>query len=294
MAEITAGMVRELREKTDAPMMECKKALTEANGDISKAEEILRVKLGNKASKAAGRIAAEGIVGIYISSDAKLGAMVEVNCETDFVAKNEDFLGFVSKLAELAAVKNPADVDALSSLSLDGATVEGSRQALVGKIGENISVRRFVRYQATGKLAQYVHGGSKIGVVVDVVGGDDSLARDLAMQIAASKPVALSREQVPAELIEKERSVAAAKAAESGKPANIVEKMIEGSVQKYLKEVTLLGQPFVKDDKLSIESLLKVKGASVTGFSLYVVGEGIEKKTTDFAAEVMAQAGLSR
>ena len=294
MAEITAGMVRELREKTDAPMMECKKALTEANGDISKAEEILRVKLGNKASKAAGRIAAEGIVGIYISSDAKLGAMVEVNCETDFVAKNEDFLGFVSKLAELAAVKNPADVDALSSLSLDGATVEGSRQALVGKIGENISVRRFVRYQATGKLAQYVHGGSKIGVVVDVVGGDDSLARDLAMQIAASKPVALSREQVPAELIEKERSVAAAKAAESGKPANIVEKMIEGSVQKYLKEVTLLGQPFVKDDKLSIESLLKAKGASVTGFSLYVVGEGIEKKTTDFAAEVMAQAGLSR
>ena len=294
MAEITAGMVRELREKTDAPMMECKKALTEANGNMSKAEEILRVKLGNKASKAAGRIAAEGIVGIYISSDAKLGAMVEVNCETDFVAKNEDFLGFVSKLAELAAVKNPADVDALSSLSLDGATVEESRKALVGKIGENISVRRFVRYQATGKLAQYVHGGSKIGVVVDVVGGDDSLARDLAMQIAASKPVALSREQVPAELIEKERSVAAAKAAESGKPANIVEKMIEGSVQKYLKEVTLLGQPFVKDDKLSIESLLKGKGASVTGFSLYVVGEGIEKKTTDFAAEVMAQAGLSR
>ena len=294
MAEITAGMVRELREKTDAPMMECKKALTEANGDMSKAEEILRVKLGNKASKAAGRIAAEGIVGIYISSDAKLGAMVEVNCETDFVAKNEDFLGFVSKLAELAAVKNPADVDALSSLSLDGATVEESRKALVGKIGENISVRRFVRYQAAGKLAQYVHGGSKIGVVVDVVGGDDSLARDLAMQIAASKPVALSREQVPAELIEKERSVAAAKAAESGKPANIVEKMIEGSVQKYLKEVTLLGQPFVKDDKLSIESLLKAKGASVTGFSLYVVGEGIDKKTTDFAAEVMAQAGLSR
>ena len=294
MAEITAGMVRELREQTDAPMMECKKALTEANGDMSKAEEILRVKLGNKASKAAGRIAAEGLVGIYISSDAKLGAMVEVNCETDFVAKNEDFLGFVSKLAELAAVKNPADVDALSSLSLDGATVEESRKALVGKIGENISVRRFVRYQAAGKLAQYVHGGSKIGVVVDVVGGDDSLARDLAMQIAASKPVALSREQVPAELIEKERSVAAAKAAESGKPANIVEKMIEGSVQKYLKEVTLLGQPFVKDDKLSIESLLKAKGASVTGFSLYVVGEGIEKKTTDFAAEVMAQAGLSR
>ncbi len=294
MAEITAGMVRELREKTDAPMMECKKALTEANGDLGKAEEILRVKLGNKASKAAGRIAAEGIVGIHISADAKLGAMVEVNCETDFVAKNDDFLRFVAKLAELAAVKNPADVGALSAQTLEGGSVEEARKALVGKIGENISIRRFVRYQAGGKLAQYIHGGSKIGVLLDVVGGDDVLARDLAMQIAASKPVALSREQVPAELIEKERSVAAAKAADSGKPANIVEKMIEGSVQKYLKEVTLLGQPFVKDDKLSIEALLKSKSASVAGFSLYVVGEGIEKKTTDFAAEVAAQAGLAR
>lgn len=294
MAEITAGMVRELREKTDAPMMECKKALTEANGDLNKAEEILRVKLGNKASKAASRVAAEGIVGIYVSADAKLGAMVEVNCETDFVAKNGDFLSFVAKLAEFAAAKNPQTVEALSALTIDGTTVEEARKALVGKIGENISVRRFVRYQAAGKLAQYIHGGSKIGVVVDVVGGDEGLARDLAMQIAASKPVALSRDQVPAELIEKERSVAAAKAAESGKPANIVEKMIEGSVQKYLKEVTLLGQAFVKDDKQSIEGLLKSKGASVAGFSLYVVGEGIEKKTTDFAAEVMAQAGLSR
>jgi len=294
MAEITAGMVRELREKTDAPMMECKKALTEANGDLGKAEEILRVKLGNKASKAAGRIAAEGIVGIHISADAKLGAMVEVNCETDFVAKNDDFLRFVAKLAELAAVKNPADVGALSAQTLEGGSVEEARKALVGKIGENISIRRFVRYQAGGKLAQYIHGGSKIGVLLDVVGGDDVLARDLAMQIAASKPVALSREQVPAELIEKERSVAAAKAADSGKPANIVEKMIEGSVQKFLKEVTLLGQPFVKDDKLSIEALLKSKSASVAGFSLYVVGEGIEKKTTDFAAEVAAQAGLAR
>ncbi len=294
MAEITAGMVRTLRDKTDAPMMECKKALTEANGDMDKAEEILRVKLGSKASKAAGRIAAEGIVGIYISGDAKLGAMVEVNCETDFVAKNSDFLGFVAKLAELAATKNPADVQSLSGLAVEGGTVESARQALVGKIGENISVRRFARYQASGKLAQYVHGGAKIGVLVDVVGGDESLARDLAMQIAASKPVALSRDQVPAELIEKERSVAAAKAAESGKPANIVEKMIDGSVQKFLKEVTLLGQPFVKDDKLSVEALLKSKNASVAGFTLYVVGEGIEKKTTDFAAEVLAQAGLSR
>ncbi len=294
MAEITAGMVRTLRDKTDAPMMECKKALTEANGDMDKAEEILRVKLGSKASKAAGRIAAEGIVGIYISGDAKLGAMVEVNCETDFVAKNSDFLGFVAKLAELAATKNPADVQSLSGLAVEGGTVESARQALVGKIGENISVRRFARYQASGKLAQYVHGGAKIGVLVDVSGGDESLARDLAMQIAASKPVALSRDQVPAELIEKERSVAAAKAAESGKPANIVEKMIDGSVQKFLKEVTLLGQPFVKDDKLSVEALLKSKNASVAGFTLYVVGEGIEKKTTDFAAEVLAQAGLSR
>jgi elongation factor Ts len=294
MAEITAGMVRELREKTDAPMMECKKALTEANGDMGKAEDILRVKLGNKANKAAGRIAAEGIVGIYISADAKLGAMVEVNCETDFVAKNDDFLGFVAKLAELAATKNPADVDAISALPVEGGTVEETRKALVGKIGENISVRRFVRYEAKGKLAQYIHGGAKIGVLLDVIGGDDTLSRDLAMQIAASKPVALSREQVPAALIEKERSVAAAKAAESGKPANIVEKMIEGSVQKYLKEVTLLGQAFVKDDKLSIEALLKSKSASVAGFSLYVVGEGIEKKTTDFAAEVAAQAGMAR
>lgn len=294
MAEITAGMVRTLRDKTDAPMMECKKALTEANGDMDKAEEILRVKLGSKASKAAGRIAAEGIVGIYISDDAKLGAMVEVNCETDFVAKNSDFLAFVAKLAELAATKNPADVQSLSGLAVEGGTVESARQALVGKIGENISVRRFARYQASGKLAQYVHGGAKIGVLVDVSGGDESLARDLAMQIAASKPVALSRDQVPAELIEKERSVAAAKAAESGKPANIVEKMIDGSVQKFLKEVTLLGQPFVKDDKVSVEALLKSKNASVAGFTLYVVGEGIEKKTTDFAAEVLAQAGLSR
>lgn len=294
MAEITAGMVRSLRDKTDAPMMECKKALTEASGDMSKAEEILRIKLGSKASKAASRIAAEGIVGIYISADAKSGAMVEVNCETDFVAKNSDFLAFVARLAEFAANQNPANVDALSTLSIDGNSVEQARQELIGKIGENISIRRFVRYQASGKLAQYVHGGSKIGVLVDVVGGDEILTRDLAMQIAASKPVALSRDQVPADLIEKERKVATAKAAESGKPANIVEKMIEGSVQKFLKEVTLLGQPFVKDDKQSIEALLKSKGASVAGFSLYVVGEGIEKKATDFAAEVLAQAGLVR
>jgi len=293
MADISAGMVKELREKTDAPMMECKKALSEANGDMGKAEELLRIKLGNKASKAASRIAAEGVVGIWIAADGKLGAMVEVNCETDFVAKNEDFLGFAAKLAEVVAKNGPADVAALSALSIDGTPVEELRKALVGKIGENLSIRRFERLEAKGRLARYVHGGAKIGTIVDVVGGDDALARDLAMHIAASKPVALSRDQVPAAMIQKERTIAAAKAAESGKPANIVEKMVEGSVQKFLKEVTLLGQPFVKDDKQTVEVLLKSKGASVTRFALYVVGEGIEKKSSDFAAEVMAQAGLA-
>jgi len=293
MADITAGMVKELREKTDAPMMECKKALSEADGDLGKAEEILRIKLGNKASKAASRIAAEGIVGTWIAADGKLGAMVEVNCETDFVAKNEDFLGFAARLAEVVAKSGPADVAALSALPIDGTPVEELRKALVGKIGENLSIRRFERIEARGRLARYVHGGAKIGTIVDVVGGDDALARDLAMHIAASKPVALSRDQVPAAMVQKERTIAAAKAAESGKPANIVEKMVEGSVQKFLKEVTLLGQPFVKDDKQTVEALLKSRGASVARFALYVVGEGIEKKSSDFAAEVMAQAGLA-
>jgi elongation factor Ts len=290
MAEITAGMVKDLREKTDAPMMDCKKALTEAGGDMDRAEEILRVKFGSKASKAAGRIAAEGIVGIYISPDAKLGAMIEVNCETDFVAKNDDFLAFTKSLAEMVAKNNPADVAALSAMDLGGKSVEEVRTQLVGKIGENMSLRRFVRTEAQGRLASYVHGGSKIGVVVDVVGGDEQLAKDIAMHIAASKPVSLSREQVPAALIEKERAVAEQKAAESGKPADIVAKMVEGSVAKYLKEVTLLGQPFVKDDKQTIEQLLKSRGASVASFGLYIVGEGIEKKKDDFVAEVMAQA----
>jgi elongation factor Ts len=290
MAEITAGMVRALRDKTDAPMMECKKALTEANGDLEKAEEILRVKLGNKASKAASRVAAEGIVGIALTPDAKSGAIVELNCETDFVAKNEDFLALGAGLAKLVLERKPADVAALSSLPYQGSTVEETRKALIGKIGENLSIRRFARLDAKGRLAQYVHGGAKIGVLVDVAGGDEPLAKDLAMHIAAAKPVALSREQVPADLVKKERDIAAAKAAESGKPANIVEKMVEGGVQKFLREVTLLGQPFVKDDKQTIEGLLKSKGASVAGFVLYVVGEGIEKKTTDFAAEVAAQA----
>ncbi len=294
MAEITASMVKDLREKTDAPMMECKKALTEAQGDMGKAEELLRIKLGNKASKAAGRVAAEGVVAAYIAQDGKLGALLEVNCETDFVAKNDEFLAFASALAKLVAERAPADVNALSHLSINGASVEDTRKALVGKIGENMSLRRFKRVAAQGRLASYIHGGSKIGVLVDVVGGDEQLAKDIAMHIAASKPVALAKEEVPAELLEKERTIAAAKAAESGKPANIVEKMVEGAVQKYIREVTLLGQPFVKNDKQTIEQLLKSKSASVPSFVLYVVGEGIEKKKEDFAAEVAAQMSQTK
>jgi elongation factor Ts len=291
MAEVTAGMVRELREKTDAPMMECKKALTEADGDLGKAEEILRVKLGNKASKAAGRVAAEGLVAIHIGEGGKVGAIVEVNSETDFVAKNDEFRAFADGLAKLVAQKNPADVPALSQLTLDGTAVEERRKALVGKIGENMTLRRFRRFDAKGRLASYVHGGSKIGVLVDVVGGDEALAKDIAMHIAASKPRGLSEKDVSAEEVQKERGIAAAKAAESGKPPNIVEKMVEGAVAKFLKEVTLLGQPFVKNDKQTIEALLKSKSASVEAFALYIVGEGIEKKKDDFAAEVAAQIG---
>jgi elongation factor Ts len=294
MAEITASMVKDLREKTDAPMMECKKALTEAAGDAAKAEEILRVRLGNKASKAASRVAAEGVVGTYIADDAKLGAIIEVNCETDFVAKNDDFLAFVRNLAALVAKHNPADVAALSALPLEGSTVDQVRSALVGRIGENMSIRRFTRIEAKGRVASYVHVGSKIGVMVDVVGGDETLAKDVAMHVAASKPVALTKEEVAAELISKERDIATQKAAESGKPANIIEKMVEGSVQKFLKEVTLLGQPFVKNPELTIEQLLKSKNASIARFVLYVVGEGIEKKQTDFAAEVAAQTEAAK
>jgi elongation factor Ts len=289
-------MVKELREKTDAPMMECKKALSEANGDMDKAEEILRVKLGNKASKAASRVAAEGIVGIHIAPDAKLGAIIEVNCETDFVAKNDDFLAFAKALAELVAKNNPADVAALSGLTLNGATVEATRTALVGKIGENMSIRRFVRIEAKGKLTSYVHGGSKIGVLIDVVGGDEQMAKDLAMHIAASKPKALDSSGVPADLLDTERRIAVEKAREAGKPEAMLEKIAEGTVQKYLKEVTLLGQVFVKaeDGKQTIEQLLKAKGATVNAFTLYVVGEGIEKKVNDFAAEVAAQAAAAK
>jgi elongation factor Ts len=295
MAEITAGMVKELREKTDAPMMECKKALTEAGGDLAKAEEILRVKLGNKASKAAARVTAEGVVGLFLSADGKTAAMVEVNCETDFVAKNDDFLALVNGAAKLVADNNPADVAALSALPFGEGTVESTRAALVGKIGENMSIRRFVRVQAEGKVASYVHGGSKIGVLVDVVGGDEAMAKDLAMHIAASKPKSLDSTGVSADLIEAERRVAIEKAREAGKPEEMIAKIAEGSVQKYLKEVTLLGQVFVKaeDGKQTIEQLLKAKSAKIASFTLYVVGEGIEKKTTDFAAEVAAQAAAA-
>ncbi|MFM9039456.1 MAG: translation elongation factor Ts [Betaproteobacteria bacterium] len=294
MAEITASMVKALREKTDAPMMECKKALAEAAGDLAKAEEILRVKLGSKASKAASRTAAEGVVAIYISGDRKLGAMVELNSETDFVAKNDDFIGFSQELARLVAEQSPSDVDALSALQTShGVSVEAHRTTLIGKIGENMNIRRFQRLQAQGHLASYIHGGSKIGVLVDLLGADEQLAKDLAMHIAASKPKSLDRSGVPDDLIEAERRVATEKAAESGKPADIVAKMVEGSVQKFLKEVTLLGQVFVKDDKVTVEQLLKQRQASVPSFVLYVVGEGMEKKANDFAAEVAAQAAAA-
>jgi elongation factor Ts len=291
MAEISAGMVKALREKTDAPMMECKKALAEAGGDMGKAEEILRVKLGNRATKAAGRVAAEGVVAAHVSADGKSGALVEVNCETDFVAKNPEFLTLAAAVAELVVARNPADVAALSQLPLKGQTVEETRKALAGRIGENMTIRRFSRLAAKGRLAVYIHGGAKIGTLVDVTGGDEALAKDLAMHVAASKPIALAGSGVPAELVDKERAIAVAKAAESGKPANIVEKMVEGSVQKFLKEVTLLGQPFVKNDKQTVEQLLKSKSATVAGFVLYVVGEGIEKRKDDFVSEVMAQVG---
>ena len=293
MAEITASRVKELREKTDAPMMECKRALTEAEGDINRAEEILRVKLGSKASKAAGRVAAEGIVGTHFSADGKLGSMIEVNCETDFVAKNDDFLAFTRSLAELVAKNDPADVAALSAMNLADKTVEATRTALIGKIGENLSIRRFVRVAAKGRLASYVHGGAKIGVIVDLVGGDEQLARDLAMHIAASKPKSLDASGVSAELLDTERRIAIEKAREAGKPEAMLEKIAEGTVQKFLKEVTLLGQPFVKDDKQTVEQLLKSRNASVAGFTLYIVGEGIEKKQSDFAAEVAAQAAAA-
>ncbi|CAN4270955.1 Tsf Translation elongation factor Ts [Methylophilaceae bacterium] len=291
MAEITASMVKELRERTDAPMMDCKKALTEADGDMTRAEEILRVRFGNKASKAAGRVAAEGTVGVFIAADGKSGAMIEVNSETDFCAKNEDFLKFVNELAVIVAAKNPADINAVGDLAMRDSTVEGTRAQLVGKIGENITPRRFVCPSVKGKLASYIHG-SKIGVLVDLVGGDDTLAKDIAMHIAAAKPKALDVSGIDASLIEAERRVAIEKAKEAGKPEAMLEKIADGTVQKFLKDVTLLSQVFVKDDKLTIEQLLKSKGASVASFTMYTVGEGIEKAVVDYAAEVAAAAAM--
>ncbi len=294
MAAITASMVGELRAKTDAPMMECKKALTEADGDMVRAEEILRVKLGNKAGKAASRITAEGV--IAIAAAGTTGAMIEVNCETDFVSKNDSFLAFTKNLAELVAGSNPADVAALSALPLAqegfGPTVEDVRKGLIGKIGENVAIRRFKRFAGEQKLATYLHG-TRIGVVVEFT-GDDVAAKDVAMHVAAMKPVAVSSANVPAELVEKERKIAAEKAAESGKPAEIVAKMVEGSVQKYLKEVSLFNQTFVKNDKQTVEQMLKAVNTQVAAFTMYIVGEGIEKKVDDFAAEVAAQVAAAK
>ncbi len=294
MAEITASTVKELRSRTGIGMMECKKALEQAGGDMNKAEDLLRIRSGAKAGKVAGRVAAEGTIGIHLSGDRKLGALVEINCETDFVAKDQNFAGFAKAVAELAAAGNITDVEALAQARLaSGESVEATRQALVMRLGENISVRRAAVHKARGRLAHYLHG-TRIGVMVDLEGGDETLGRDLAMHVAASKPISVSRDQVPAELIAREREIAKARALDSGKPANLVEKIVEGSVQKYLAEVTLLGQPFVKDDKTTVQKLLAAKGAKVHAFTLFIVGEGIEKKAADFAAEVMAQAAQAR
>lgn len=304
MAAITASMVAELRGKTDAPMMECKKALTEADGDMAKAEEILRVKLGSKAGKAAARVTAEGVVATSIANG--VGALIEVNCETDFVTKNDSFLALANAAAALVAAHNPADVAALGALAYEqdgfGPTLEDVRKGLIGKIGENMTFRRFQRFDGSSKLAAYLHG-TRIGVVVEF-DGDEAAAKDVAMHVAAMKPVSLSADQVPAELVERERSVAAAKAAEdaatataAGKPvqsAEIVAKRIEGGVQKFLKEVSLFNQPFVKNDKQTVEQMLKAAATTVKGFTLYVVGEGIEKKVDDFAAEVAAQVAAAK
>ncbi len=304
MVAITASMVAELRGKTDAPMMECKKALTEADGNMEKAEELLRVKLGNKAGKAAARITAEGVVASFI--EGSTGALLEVNCETDFVTKNDSFLALCKAAVELIAKQNPADLAALGALAYSqdgfGPTLEDVRKGLIGKIGENMSFRRFKRFASGAKLASYVHG-TRIGVVVEFE-GDDAAAKDVAMHVAAMKPVALSSADVPAELVAKERSVAAAKAAEdaatataAGKPVQspeIVAKRIEGGVQKFLKEVSLYNQAFVKNDKQSVEQMLKERGTTIKSFTLYVVGEGIEKKVDDFAAEVAAQVAAAK
>jgi len=294
MPAITASLVAELRAKTDAPMMECKKALTEAEGDLAKAEELLRVKLGSKAGKAASRVTAEGVVAASVNGTT--GALIEVNCETDFVSKNDSFLAFVKAAADMVAKQNPADVAALSALPYSqdgfGPTLEDVRKGLIGKIGENMAIRRFQRYEGGGRLASYLHG-TRIGVLVEF-DGDEVAAKDVAMHVAAMKPKALTSADVPAELVATERRVAEQKAAESGKPADIIAKMVEGSVQKYLKEVSLFNQAFVKNDKQTVEQMLKAAKTTVKSFTLYVVGEGIEKKVDDFAAEVAAQVAAAK
>ena len=304
MAAITASMVAELRGKTDAPMMECKKALTEADGDMAKAEELLRVKLGTKAGKAASRITAEGVVASFINGN--VGALIEVNSETDFVSKNDSFLALASAAAELVAKHNPADLAALGALPYSqdgfGPTLEDVRKGLIGKIGENMSFRRFKQFNSGAKLASYLHG-TRIGVLVEYE-GDDTAAKDVAMHVAAMKPVALTSADVSADLIAKERAVAVGKAEEdrkvaeaAGKPAQseeIVTKRVEGAVQKFLKEVSLFNQPFVKNDKQTVEQMLKASGTTVKGFTMFIVGEGIEKKVDDFAAEVAAQVAAAK
>ncbi len=289
MAQISAGMVKELRELTGLPMMECKRALTECGGDLKKAEELLRIKGSAKASKASGRVAAEGVIGAWLSADAKLGALVELNSETDFVAKNDAFMAFAKSLGEIVATRDPANVEELSSLDTPGGKVETKRQALVQKIGENITIRRFKRIRAKGSLALYLHG-AKIGVLVDYEGPEE-VGKNLAMHIAFAKPQHMTKAGVPAEIVSREREIQLARAKASGKPAEIAAKMVEGAVNKFLGEITLMGQPFVKDDKQTVEKMLASKKAKVNAYAFFVVGEGIEKKSTDFAAEVMAQAG---
>lgn len=294
MAAISASMVKELRELTGLGMMECKKALVETDGDMKAAEDLLRIKSGAKASKASGRVTAEGVVGVYISADGKNGALVEVNCETDFVAKNDDIVKFANDLAELAASKKITDAQVLSeAVFFNGEAVDDSRKALIMKLGENISIRRCANHVTEGKLASYLHG-SKIGVMIDYNNGDETIGKDLAMHIAASKPMCVNKDQVSSEVLEHERQIFTAQAAESGKPDNIIEKMVEGRIIKFLAEVTLLGQPFVKDPDLTVEKLLAQKSASVNDFTMYVVGEGIEKKVENFADEVRAQMGQAK
>lgn len=285
MAEITASLVKELREMTDAPMMDCKKALTEVDGDLQKAEELLRVKFGNKASKVSSRVAAEGLISIAISTDSKNGAIVEINSETDFCAKNDEFIKFCQDVSNATLQSRPSDIDSLKDVEMNGVSVEESRSNLVGKIGENISPRRFALVEANGNLFSYLHGG-KIGVLLDLSGGNEDLGKDIAMHIAASKPKALDESGIDQELIDSEKRVALEKAKEAGKPEEMLDKIATGSVNKFLKEVTLLNQPFVKDDKQTIQNLLDSNNAKINSFHLYIVGEGIEKVQSDFAAEV--------